>query len=373
MKDKQLDILKKAIPAFITSSICYAVMWAIMARTENTFFAGDIGGVGTADQVKHILICILVGVILFVLPLEKIFEKTYGVIRYCGSFMTNKKKYIDETSVFLLVFLYALICLMGTMFSIHTDSGFDDGGHWGLFGSGSDRIYAFIITILAFVVMIKSVELVKSKWGAMSIWFLIGLANVASVKLVTCKDDLTFAIVCAETVMFIIYMSVQRRLNIAACLVSLLCGVILLLAGCEDIFTSRQKISGASILNDMSQSGSIPDQFFEARYNTTIIETQAGIAVCVLWFVLFAILSLAVIWSAVKIMKLSARRGVFVLGLYMVEAFLIIYTVLAEVGYIKPAETLLLITDVVIPAMILCLRMFYFGDVSKNGRQYETI
>ena len=295
--------------------------WERPVAKSNKFFAGYIGGVGTADQVKHILICILVGVILFVLPLEKIFEKTYGVIRYCGSFMTDKKKYRDETSVFLLVFLYALICLM----------------------------------------------------GAMSIWFLIELANMASVKLVTCKDDLTFAIVCAETVMFIIYMPVQRRLNIAACLVSLLCGVILFLAGCEDIFTSRQKISGASIVNDMSQSGSIPDQFFEARYNITIIETQAGTAVCVLWFVLFAILSLAVIWSAVKIMKLSARRGVFVLGLYMVEAFLLIYTVLAEVGYIKPAETLLLITDVVIPAMILCLRMFYFRDVSKNGRQYETI
>lgn len=48
--------------------------------------------------------------------------------------------------------------------------------------------------------------------------------------------------------------------------------------------------------------------------------------------------------------------------------------VLAEVGYIKPAETLLIITDVVIPAMILCLCMFYFGDVSKMGdnmKQYN--
>ena len=36
------------------------------------------------------------------------------------------------------------------MFSLCTDSGFDDGGHWVLFRSGSDRIYALVITILAF-------------------------------------------------------------------------------------------------------------------------------------------------------------------------------------------------------------------------------
>lgn len=125
--------LKIIIPAFITSAVCYTAMWAIMARTESAFFAGYIGGVGTVDQVKHILICILVGVILFVLPLEKICDKTYCVICYCGSLLTDKKKYKDGTTVFLLVFLYALVCWAGTVFSLCTDSGFDDGGHWGLF------------------------------------------------------------------------------------------------------------------------------------------------------------------------------------------------------------------------------------------------
>lgn len=213
------QITSPAIPAFITSAVCYAAMWAIMARTENAFFAGYIGEVGTVDQVKHILICILIGVILFVLPLEKICDKTYCVICYCGSLMTDKKKYWDGTAVFLLVFLYALVCWAGTVFSLCTDSGFDDGGHWGLFGSGSDRIYALVITILAFVVMIKGVDLIKNNWAGVLIWFLVELANVTSVKLVTGKDDLTFAIVCAETVMFIIYMAVQYSLNIAMCLV----------------------------------------------------------------------------------------------------------------------------------------------------------
>ena len=80
MKEKRQtkkQITSPAIPAFITSAVCYAAMRAIMARTENAFFAGYIGGVGTVDQVKHILIFILVGVILFVLPLEKICDKTY--------------------------------------------------------------------------------------------------------------------------------------------------------------------------------------------------------------------------------------------------------------------------------------------------------
>lgn len=369
MKEKRQtkkQITSPAIPTFITSAICYAAMWAIMARTESAFFAGYIGGVGTVDQVKHILICILVGVILFVLPLEKMCDKTYCVIRYCGSLLTDKNKYRDGTAVFLLVFLYALVCWAGTVFSLCTDSGFDDGGHWGLFRSGSDRIYALVITILAFVVMIKSVDLIKNNWAGMLIWFLIELANVTSVKLVTGKDDLTFAIICAETVMFIIYMAVQYRLNIAMCLASLLCGAIMMFAGCEEIFTSKHKMSGASLVSDMSQSGRVPDKFFEARYNITIIEKQAGIPVCILWFVLFAILSFAVIGAAAKLIKVSARRGTFVLGIYMISAFMLIYTVLAELGIIKPAETLLLLTDVVIPVMILCLRMFVFRTGNDN-------
>mgnify|MGYP000470764356 CR=1 FL=1 len=105
MKEERQIKKQITIPAFITSAVCYAAMWAIMARTENAFFAGYIGEVGTVDQVKHILICILIGVILFVLPLEKICDKTYCVIRYCGSLMTDKKKYWDGTAVFLLVFL----------------------------------------------------------------------------------------------------------------------------------------------------------------------------------------------------------------------------------------------------------------------------
>ena len=226
------------------------------------------------------------------------------------------------------------------MFSLCTDSGFDDGGHWVLFRSGSDRIYALVITILAFVVMIKSADLIKNNWAGMLIWFLIELANVTSVKLVTGKDDLTFAIVCAETVMFIIYMAVQYSLNIAMCLVSLLCGAIMMFAGCEDIFTSKHKMSGVALVSDMSQSGSVPDKF--------------------------AILSVAVIGAAAKLMRVSARRGIFVLGIYMIGAFLLIYTVLAELGIIKPAETLLLLIDVVIPVMILCLRMFVFRTGNDN-------
>lgn len=77
-------------------------------------------------------------------------------------------------------------------------------------------------------------------------------------------------------------------------------------------------------------------------------------------------MSFAVIGAAAKLMKVSARRGIFVLGVYMIEAFLIIYTVLAEIGIIKPAETLVLLTDVVIPVMILCLRMFVFRTGNNN-------
>ena len=280
MKKYDQKILKTAIPAFVISAICYAAMWGIMTRTENTFFAGYIGGGGAVSQIRNILICILVGVIFFVLPLEKICDKTYGAVRYCGSLFTDKKKFRDAAALFVLTLLYAVICWASVTFSIHTDSGLDDGGHWGLFGSGSDEIYAVVITILAFVVMVKGVDLVKKSWSGVLFWFLIELVNVVSVKLVTAKDDLTFAIVCAETIMFIVYMAVQHRLNIVTCLLSLLCGAILIFAGCDDVFTSKNKISGSSIMDELDQAGTMPDRIFGERYNITIIEHQAGIGLC---------------------------------------------------------------------------------------------
>ena len=81
MKKYDQKILKTAIPAFVISAICYAAMWGIMTRTENTFFAEYIGGGGAVSQIRNILICILVGAILFVLPLEKICDKTYGAVQ----------------------------------------------------------------------------------------------------------------------------------------------------------------------------------------------------------------------------------------------------------------------------------------------------
>lgn len=373
MKKYDQKILKTAIPAFVISAICYAAMWGIMTRMENTFFAGYIGGGGAVSQIRNILICILVGAILFVLPLEKICDKTYGAVRYCGSLFTDKKKFRDAAVLFVLTFLYVVICWASVTFSIHADSGLDDGGHWGLFGSGSDEIYAVVITILAFVVMVKGVDLVKKSWSGVWFWFLIELANVVSVKLVTAKDDLTFAIVCSETVMFIVYMAVKHRLNIVTCLLSLLCGAILIFAGCEDVFTSKNKISGSSIMDELDQAGSMPDRIFGARYNITIIEHQAGIGLCILWFILLVILSIAVILSAAKLMKVSARRGTFVLGIYMIEAFLIIYAILAELGFIKPAVTLLLHMNEVVPVMILGFRMFFVEDGSHNEKVNANI
>ena len=349
-------------------------MWGIMTRTENTFFAGYIGGGGAVSQIRNILICVLVGAILFVLPLEKICDKTYGAVRYCGSLFTDKKKFRDAAALFVLTLLYVVICWASVTFSIHTDSGLDDGGHWGLFGSGSDEIYAVVITILAFVVMVKGVDLVKKSWSGVLFWFLIELANAVSVKLVTAKDDLTFAIVCTETVMFIVYVAVQHRLNVVTCMLSLLCGALLIFAGCDDVFTSKNKISGSSIMDELDQTGSMPDRIFGARYNITIIKHQAGIGLCILWFILLVILSIAVVATAAKLMKVSARRGTFVLGIYMIEAFLIIYAILAEMGFIKPAVTLLLHMNEVVPVMILGFRMFFRlpADAGSNSENVKT-
>lgn len=52
----------------------------------------------------------------------------------------------------------------------------------------------------------------------------------------------------------------------------------------------------------------------------------------------------------------------------MIEAFLIIYAILAELGFIKPAVTLLLHMNEVVPVMILGFRMFFVEDGSHNEK-----
>lgn len=59
MKEERQIKKQITIPAFITSAVCYAAMRAIMARTENAFFAGYIGGVGTVDRSLPLLITLL--------------------------------------------------------------------------------------------------------------------------------------------------------------------------------------------------------------------------------------------------------------------------------------------------------------------------
>ena len=71
-------------------------------------------------------------------------------------------------------------------------------------------------------------------------------------------------------------------------------------------------------MDELDQAGTMPDRIFGARYNITIIEHQAGIGLCILWFVLLVILSIAVILSASRLMKVSVRRGTFVVGIYMI-------------------------------------------------------
>lgn len=102
----------------------------------------------------------------------------------------------------------------------------------------------------------------------------------------------------------------------------------------------------------------MPDRIFGARYNITIIEHQAGIGLCILWFVLLVILSIAVILSASRLMKVSVRRGTFVLGIYMIEAFLDHICYIGGTGIYQAGSDALLHMNEVVPVMILGFRMF---------------
>ena len=165
--------------------------------------------------------------------------------------------------------------------------------------------------------------------------------------------------------MYIVYMKSANELKTSTSLVALICSAVMVLACYDDMFTGS-RISGNELLDKKHSIGYVPEEFFEHRYNLTIIKEQFGTAGCCIWFILFAVFTAAVIVSVVKLIKQSPKRGAFVAGMYAIPAAILIYTMLAEAGILAQAETYLFTYETAIPCMILCLRMFFDRDEDRK-------
>ena len=352
-------LTQTAIISFIIAAICFAAMWGMIYVSEKSFYSGYLGGMSVSYLIVRILTSVLVGIIVFLLPLERICQKTDDVMKYLGSIMTIGKRAAQEAQAVFTVIIYAVLCGLSVAFHIHTQPEYAiDSGFYGPFGYRSNLVYDLIVIVFTFFVIFMGMDIIQTKWGKLLYWELVSLACVTSVYVVTGEHDLVISIICAEFCMYIVYMKSADELKTSTSLVAFVCSAVMVLACYDEMFTGS-RISGKELLEKKHSIGYVPEEFFEHRYNLTIIKEQFGTAGCVIWFVLFAVFTAAVIVSAVKLIKHSSRRGAFVAGMYAIPAAILIYTLLAEAGILAQAETYLFTYETAIPCMILCLRMFF--------------
>lgn len=359
-------LTQTAIISFIIAVICLAAMLGMIYASEKSFYSGYFGGMSVSYLIVRILISVLVGIIVFLLPLERIWQKANDAMKYLGSIMTIGKNAAQESQAVFTVIIYAVLCGLSVAFHIHTQPEYANGsGFYGPFGYRSALVYDGIVIVLAFAVIFMGMDIIQTRWRKLLYWELVSLACVTSVYAVTGEHDLVISIICAEFCMYIVYMKSANELKTSTSLVALVCSTVMVLACYADMFTGS-RISGNKLLDKKHSIGYVPEEFFEHRYSLTIIKEQFGTAGCVIWFVLFAVFTAAVVVSVVKLIKQSPKRGAFVAGMYAIPAVLLIYTILAELGILAQAETYIFTYETAIPCMILSLRMFFDRDEDRK-------
>lgn len=139
--DESKKLTRTAIISFVIATLCYTIMWFMMRSAEKKFFGDYIGGTSGSGTAVQILVSVLAGVILFLLPLEKIGQKACAAMEYCGSLMTIGKKARHEAAVVMTVIFYVVICWLSAAYHIHANIEYNSSGRYGSFGADSAYIY----------------------------------------------------------------------------------------------------------------------------------------------------------------------------------------------------------------------------------------
>lgn len=103
-------LTQTAIISFIIAVICFAAMLGMIYASEKSFYSGYFGGMSVSYLIVRILISVLVGIIVFLLPLERIWQKANDAMKYLGSIMTIGKNAAQESQAVFTVIIYAVLC-----------------------------------------------------------------------------------------------------------------------------------------------------------------------------------------------------------------------------------------------------------------------
>lgn len=381
MKVNSKNNIVKRIILFAIAMMAYLFMYILIYKADDSFYGGYIGGVSLGDTIKKNIIYVFIGLVLYILPYERIRNRCSDVAHVNAKFLGVNKWSGKIQLVWVgILILYAIFALLVAGVDIKSNyNGFDVNSFLGL-GVGTDRTAALVAIVIALALTFALYGYIQSKWqslcfvfGMMTecIGFISAVCSNRAPELTSMDfgcDTLIFATIVTFFVLWLVYAINEKRVNAATFCIALVYSLGLIASQIYEfgILDSDKCVSGAALINEMDKTGNIPDGLFGYGNVFAVIGHEFGIIGITVFVTAFLVMSGITIYGVHILMEKSMARAMFVLGIFLIFAFVVCLTALGEAGIISHASIRIFMNNVWVPCMILTLRMFNFRKIERS-------
>ena len=226
--------------------------------------------------------------------------------------------------------------------------------------------------MLAFFLIMNGIDFIKNEWCAFFNWAIIMTINVLCYSVVSSRVVQLAAIICADTIVYIVYAFARKKIKLGTLVASIIIGVIWMCIYGADLFDSKLKLAGSVLMAEKEATGVPPRGLREKDYLMSIVYNQhgtIGVLIVVAAFILFIV---ATVVGVKSLMGKSSKRAVFVMGLSIMYITIIVCMVLGDLGILAPADAYVLADQVYIPLLIFSFRMFIFSNPKRRQFLSQT-
>lgn len=381
MKINSANNIMKRIILFAIVMVAYLFMYILIYKADGSFYGGYIGGVSLGDTIKNNIIYVIMGLVLYILPYEKIRNRCSDAAHVSAKLLgaDNKNGKIQLAWVGILI-LYAIFAFLVARVDIRSNyNGPSVNSFWGL-GAGTDRTAALVAIVIALAVTFALYGNIQSKWqslcfvfGMMTecIGFIFAVCGNSAPDLVPMDsgcDTLIFATIGTFFALWLMYAKKEKRVSVATFCIALVYSLGFIASQIYEfgILDSDKCVSGAALINEMDKTGSIPNGLFGYGNVFAALGHEFGIIGITAFATAFLVMLGITIYGVHILMEKSMARAMFVLGIFLIFSFVVCLTALGETGIISHASIRIFMNNVWIPCMILALRMFNFRKIERS-------
>ena len=385
MKVNSKNNIVKRLLLFAVAMVAYLFMYILIYKAEDSFYGGYIGGVSLGDTIKKNIIYVFIGIVLYILPYERIRNSCSDAVHVSAKLLgADKRSWTIQLAWGGILILYAIFAFLVAGVDIKSNyNGPGVNSFWGL-GAGTDRTAALVAIVIALAVTFALYGHIQSKWQ--SLLFVFGMmtecigsavcGNSAPdlIPMDSGCDTLIFATIVTFFVLWLMYAIKEKRANAATFGIALVYSLGLIASQIYEfgILDSGKCVSGAALINEMDKTGNIPDGLLGYGNMFTVIGHEFGLIGIAAFVTALLVMAGIAIYGVKVMMKKSMARAMFVLGIFLIFAFIVCLTALGEIGIISHASVRIFMNNVWIPCMILTLRMFSFSKIERSKENVDA-